>query len=103
MRNCGSASKEQTKHKPAPAHTSRKRTSGFSSSNERTPKQKAAEEHASAAQRKQAEAEREARELRAENEKLHARVERLQAEADVLSELNARIETAKHTGDLFPR
>jgi chromosome segregation ATPase len=64
-------------------------------------KQKAAEEHSATAQRKQADAERAARELRAEKEKLHARVERLQAEADVLTDLNARIETAKHAADLF--
>jgi hypothetical protein len=36
------------------------------------------------------------------DEEVARRVERLQTQADVLNELNTRIETAKHTGDLFP-
>jgi hypothetical protein len=65
-------------------------------------KQKAAEDNSAAAQRKQAEAERELLRARGENEELQARVERLQAQADVLNELNTRIETAKHTGGSVP-
>ena len=64
-------------------------------------KQKAAEDNAAAAQRKQAHAERELVRARGENNELKARLECAQAEADVLNELNVRIETAKHAGDLF--
>jgi hypothetical protein len=65
-------------------------------------KQKAAEDNAAAAQRKCDDAEREALRVRGELEELRERLERVQLEADALSDLNARIETAKHVGDLFP-
>ena len=54
-----------------------------------------------AAQRKQADAEREALGLRGELEELRDRFEIVKAEADALNELNARVEKAKHVGDLF--
>ena len=65
-------------------------------------KQKSAEDAAAAARRTQENAERELLRARGQIEELQVRVERLQAQADVLNELNTRIETAKHTGDLFP-
>jgi chromosome segregation ATPase len=64
-------------------------------------KQKAAEDNAAAAQRKQAEAEREALRARGQIEELEARVERLQVQADVLNELNTRIDSARHVHDLI--
>jgi hypothetical protein len=64
-------------------------------------KQKAAEDNAAAAQRKCEEAEREAVRARGELEELQTRFNIVKAEADKLNELNARIETAKHAGDLF--
>jgi chromosome segregation ATPase len=63
--------------------------------------QKAAEDNAAAAQRKQVEAEREALSARGEIEELHARLNRLQAEANMLNELNARVEAARHVRDLI--
>jgi len=64
-------------------------------------KEKAAEDNAAAAQRKCDDAERELLRARGEIEELRERYDRAQAEADQLSELNARIETARHAGDLF--
>jgi chromosome segregation ATPase len=65
-------------------------------------KQKAAEEHAAAAQRRCDDAEREALRACGEFEELRERLERVQLEADALSDLNARVEKARHVGDLFP-
>jgi chromosome segregation ATPase len=65
-------------------------------------KQKSAEDNAAAAQRTQTDAERELLRARGEIEELEARLSRAQSEADKLAGLNARIETANHTGDLFP-
>jgi chromosome segregation ATPase len=64
-------------------------------------KLKKAEDHAAAAQRKSAEADRELLRTRAELEELQVRFEKVQEEAVGLNELNARIKTAKHAGDLF--
>jgi phosphoenolpyruvate synthase/pyruvate phosphate dikinase len=64
-------------------------------------KQKAAEDNAAASQSRCAEAEREVLRARGELEELREQLDRVQAEADALNELNTRIETAKHAGDLF--
>jgi chromosome segregation ATPase len=64
-------------------------------------RRKAAEDDAAAVQRKQRDAEREARHLRDENEELREQLERTLVEASRLAELDALIESAKHSGDLF--
>src|SRR5205809_128974 len=63
--------------------------------------QKAAEDNAAAAQRKQADAERNLASARGEIDELRGRLERVQLEADALSELNARVEKARHILDLI--
>jgi hypothetical protein len=55
------------------------------------------------AQRKRQEAESKLLRSQEEKDALRERLDLLQREADVLSEPNARIETAKHIHDLFPR
>ncbi len=65
-------------------------------------KQKAAEDNAAAAQHKCDDAEREALRARGDLEELRERMERVQVEADALSDLKARVEKARHVGDLFP-
>jgi hypothetical protein len=65
-------------------------------------KQKAAEDAAAAARRKQEAAEHEALRARGELEELQKRFEIVKREADALSDLNARVEKARHVGDLFP-
>jgi hypothetical protein len=64
-------------------------------------KQKRAEVNAAAAQRKQADTQRELLRTRADLEELQVRFEKVRQEAVALNELNTRIETAKHAGDLF--
>jgi hypothetical protein len=64
-------------------------------------KQKSAEDNAGAAQRKCDDAEREALRARGELEELRNRFEIVKAEADALSDLNVRVEKAKHVEDLF--
>lgn len=64
-------------------------------------KQKKAEDNAAAARRKQANTERELLRVRGELEELRERFDLVQEEAAALTELNARIETAKHAVDLL--
>lgn len=63
--------------------------------------QKAAEDNAAASQSRCAEAEREVLRACGELEEPREQLDRVQAEADALNELNTRIETTKHAGDLF--
>jgi chromosome segregation ATPase len=65
-------------------------------------KQKQAEAVATTATSKREDAERDALRARGEVEELQERFASVQVEARTLSDLNARIETAKHVGDLFP-
>jgi hypothetical protein len=65
-------------------------------------KQKQAEEVATTAMRKRDHAEREALRARGELGELRERFEIVKAEADAQSDLNARVEKARHVGDLFP-
>jgi len=65
-------------------------------------KQKAAEDNAAAAQRKCDDAGRELLRARGDLKELQQRFARVQVEARTLSDLNARVEKARHVGDLFP-
>ena len=65
-------------------------------------KQKAAEDNLAAAQRRCDDAEREALRARGELEELQKRFASVQVEARTLSDLNTRVEKARHVGDLFP-
>jgi chromosome segregation ATPase len=64
-------------------------------------KLKQAESFAQAAARKQRDAEAEACRLSDENEELQALLDALRAEAEQLTELNLKVQSAKHVGDLF--
>ena len=59
-------------------------------------------ENAAATQRKCDDAGRELLRARSDLKELQQRFARVQVEARTLSDLNARVEKARHVGDLFP-